>query len=387
MPPEIHDIVDDNLAADFDGSLSGLGVDIHAASFSMSEALNALPNLSISSSQIFKQEIPSPTHNTGNSVNNRERSPNFESFKDEPLSNSRTTNKNYGALDLSNDEAYLPETNENANAGDDSGPMSFKGSVSRESTPSLNFSQIGRLKQQSSLINAASSSNILHHSTNLSASNPNLSSTSHENLILPPMKTPQKVILPLHNDSLKLEKRSYETLVLSDMENNGQIKSLMESNAKSNGIINVSNDCNFQYILAASTSIATKKNEPSITYLNQGQAYELRMKKLGDLSHFRTGKKYLKSVLRICFHERRLQYIESEQIAEWSFKHPGERIIDLDLPLSYGVLEPWRDGKNINCLSFKWDPTRDTGIFIKVNCISTEFTPKKHGGEKGVPFR
>jgi CP2 transcription factor. len=22
-----------------------------------------------------------------------------------------------------------------------------------------------------------------------------------------------------------------------------------------------------------------------------------------------------------------------------------------------------------------------------VNCISTEFTPKKHGGEKGVPFR
>ena len=68
-PPEINDIVDDNLASDFDGSLSGLGVDIHAASFSMSEALNALPNLSISSSHIFKQEVvgsggvtSSPTH-------------------------------------------------------------------------------------------------------------------------------------------------------------------------------------------------------------------------------------------------------------------------------------------------------------------------------------
>jgi len=24
---------------------------------------------------------------------------------------------------------------------------------------------------------------------------------------------------------------------------------------------------------------------------------------------------------------------------------------------------------------------------MQVNCISTEFTPKKHGGEKGVPFR
>lgn len=24
---------------------------------------------------------------------------------------------------------------------------------------------------------------------------------------------------------------------------------------------------------------------------------------------------------------------------------------------------------------------------FKVHCISTEFTPRKHGGEKGVPFR
>ena len=71
--PEIHDIVDDNLAADFDGSLSGLGVDIHTASFSMSEALNALPNLSISSSQIFKQEIPSPAHhNSSNELKNEQ---------------------------------------------------------------------------------------------------------------------------------------------------------------------------------------------------------------------------------------------------------------------------------------------------------------------------
>jgi hypothetical protein len=26
-------------------------------------------------------------------------------------------------------------------------------------------------------------------------------------------------------------------------------------------------------------------------------------------------------------------------------------------------------------------------FYFQVNCISTEFTPKKHGGEKGVPFR
>ena len=48
---------------------------------------------------------------------------------------------------------------------------------------------------------------------------------------------------------------------------------------------------------------------------------------------------------------------------------------------------PGCDPTQLNVLTFRWDPTRDTGVFIKVNCISTEFTPKKHGGEKGVPFR
>lgn len=48
-------------------------------------------------------------------------------------------------------------------------------------------------------------------------------------------------------------------------------------------------DCEprFQYVLAAATSIATKVNEESLTYLNQGQPYEIKMKKLGDLSSFR----------------------------------------------------------------------------------------------------
>lgn len=45
--------------------------------------------------------------------------------------------------------------------------------------------------------------------------------------------------------------------------------------------------CRFQYVLAAATSIATKMTEESLTYLNQGQPYEIKMKKLGDLSNFR----------------------------------------------------------------------------------------------------
>ena len=89
--------------------------------------------------------------------------------------------KNYGgALDLSNDEAYLPESSENANnVGEDSGPMTFTGSVSRESTPvSLNFSQqLNRLKP------SQSSSQDKSYIVNLSASNPNLSSTAPHSVL------------------------------------------------------------------------------------------------------------------------------------------------------------------------------------------------------------
>ena len=84
-----------------------------------------------------------------------------------------------------------------------------------------------------------------------------------------------------------------------------------------------------------------------------------------DLGHYK--KKWLRSTIRICFHERRLQYIETEQIAEWSRSHPNERILEIDLPLSYGIADVKQDTSNLSSVSFLWDPTRDTGIFIKVN--------------------
>ncbi|KAF5285674.1 hypothetical protein FQA39_LY16538 [Lamprigera yunnana] len=141
----------------------------------------------------------------------------------------------------------------------------------------------------------------------------------------------------------------------------------------------------FQYVLAAATSIATKVNEDTLTYLNQGQSYEIKLKKLGDLSNYRG--KLLKTVVRICFHERRLQYMEREQMTLWQQSRPGDRILEVDVPLSYGLCDVVQPSNTLNVIAFSWDPTKEVGVYIKVNCISTEFTPKKHGGEKGVPFR
>jgi len=121
-------------------------------------------------------------------------------------------------------------------------------------------------------------------------------------------------------------------------------------------------------VLAAATSIATKVNEESLTYLNQGQSYEIKLKKLGDLSAFRGT--ILKSVIRICFHERRLQYMEREKLAAWRQSRPGDRIVEVDIPLSYGLWDVVQDLELLNTVEFQWDPTKEVGVYIKVGSSS-----------------
>ncbi|XP_075590940.1 uncharacterized protein LOC124491103 isoform X2 [Dermatophagoides farinae] len=158
------------------------------------------------------------------------------------------------------------------------------------------------------------------------------------------------------------------------------------TNASTSAVSSKSNEpSKFQYVLGASTSMAIKMNEETMTYLNQGQSYEIKLKKVGDLSEMKG--KMLKTIIRVCFHDRRLQYIEKELIEQWKEQRPSERVIEIDVPLSYGIQDVRNDLKYINRSEFFWDPTKETGVFIRINCISTEFTPKKHGGEKGVPFR
>ncbi|KAM6189705.1 LOW QUALITY PROTEIN: transcription factor CP2-like protein 1 [Sarcoramphus papa] len=184
----------------------------------------------------------------------------------------------------------------------------------------------------------------------------------------------------------------------------------------------------FQYVLCAPTSPAVRHHEETLTYLNQGQSYEIRMmgNPRGDPGG--EGRRMLKfspaqpwsspgpapsprgargrgrglspqpwlvagpdpavqSVVRVVFHDRRLQYSEQQQLEGWRWSRPGDRILDIDIPLSVGILEPQIHPTLLNTVEFLWDPSRRTSVFVQVHCISTEFTLRKNGGEKGVPFR
>jgi len=301
-----NDIDADNLAADFDGSFTGLGVDINTANYSMSEAMLSLNNIALASHLHTRHESGDRNLHTlhpsggipvcignGRSISLKSEPPHPYLFS------------NYGALDLSNDEAQHPEE-QTGNDGETTPPSShaqpptFSGSVSRENSQDgagvIRRDTILRntKEERAATVSPSTASRII-----------SLESPANEHQFIQPQtsKPPgshPSVILSYTKPDITEQQKGFITK--SEI---GTIKGKSASVQSSDD----ESDSRFQYILAAPTSIATKTGEPSLTYLNQGQSYEIKIKKLGDLSgHYR--KKWLRSTIRICFHERRLQYIE-----------------------------------------------------------------------------
>jgi transcription factor CP2-like protein len=62
-----------------------------------------------------------------------------------------------------------------------------------------------------------------------------------------------------------------------------------------------------------------------------------------------------------------LQYAEREQLAAWQQSRPGDRVLEVDVPLSYGACEIVQDPCALNAVEFLWDPTKEVGVYIKVS--------------------
>ncbi|KAJ3591589.1 hypothetical protein NHX12_006722, partial [Muraenolepis orangiensis] len=112
----------------------------------------------------------------------------------------------------------------------------------------------------------------------------------------------------------------------------------------------------FQYVLCAATSPAAKQQEETLTYLNQVV--------LDQFPHKR-------SAVRVLFHDRRLQYAEHQQMEGWRWSRPGDRILDIDIALSVGVMEP-RAPPQLNTIEFLWSPEKNASVFIQVDTFSAD---------------
>uniref|UniRef100_A0AAZ3PP36 Grh/CP2 DB domain-containing protein n=1 Tax=Oncorhynchus tshawytscha TaxID=74940 RepID=A0AAZ3PP36_ONCTS len=142
----------------------------------------------------------------------------------------------------------------------------------------------------------------------------------------------------------------------------------------------------FQYVLCAATSPAVKLHDETLTYLNQGQSYEIRMldnRKLSELPEINN--KSVKSIVRVVFHN--CVYVEHRVEMESPWRPSPRYRVCVDIPLSVGIVEAKANPAQLNAAEFLWDLNKRASVFVQVHCISTEFTPRKHGGEKGVPFR
>ncbi|NXM57044.1 TFCP2 factor, partial [Illadopsis cleaveri] len=108
-----------------------------------------------------------------------------------------------------------------------------------------------------------------------------------------------------------------------------------------------------------------------------GQSYEIRMldnRKLGELPEING--KLVKSIFRVVFHDRRLQYTEHQQLEGWRWNRPGDRILDIDIPMSVGIIDPRANPTQLNTVEFLWDPAKRTSVFIQVRTGGQCLTPR-----------
>ncbi|KAM9320967.1 alpha-globin transcription factor CP2 isoform 2-T2 [Gastrophryne carolinensis] len=142
----------------------------------------------------------------------------------------------------------------------------------------------------------------------------------------------------------------------------------------------------FQYVLCTATSPAVKLHEETLTYLNQGQSYEIRMldnRKLGELPEL--SGKLVKSIFRVVFHDRRLQYTEHQQLEGWRWNRPGDRILDIDIPMSVGIIDPRANPTQLNTVEFLWDPAKRTSVFIQPKGADRKQKTDREKMEKRTP--
>lgn len=166
----------------------------------------------------------------------------------------------------------------------------------------------------------------------------------------------------------------------------GMLPSQPSQMSSSGSVDGTSLSYGFIHILKAPTSPTKKLEEDSLTYLNQGQPYLLEMLYL-PVEGAKFEGQYMKSVVKLCFYERKLQVQESEKYEEWKNNRPADRILEIDVPMSSGVSSIRSKGNLLNCYEFEWDPSKGSEVYIIINCVSSEFTKGKSGGESGVPFR
>ena len=180
----------------------------------------------------------------------------------------------------------------------------------------------------------------------------------------------------------------------------------------------------FKLVLKAPTSPACKKFEETLTYLNQSDSYELELQKVSDedddlslsgkssqhrspwsreggncggntnlrydnkpeMKKFIQDQKLFFVCLRVSFQETRQHLNMQQHWKDWYIR-TKMRVLNIDKGVCVNAEKPTDCPAEIFTSTFIWDSSKGARVNIQLHCISTEFTQRRRGGERGVPFK
>ncbi|XP_065058917.1 grainyhead-like protein 2 homolog isoform X2 [Rhopilema esculentum] len=143
-----------------------------------------------------------------------------------------------------------------------------------------------------------------------------------------------------------------------------------------------SEDERYINILEAQTSIIQKKGEDSLTYLNKGQFYAITCEATKPSS---VPSDRVKSFIYLAFRDEKDPRNEMNHWHFWCSQqpNPNQRAFDIDRKACQNVDE-FIDEIGYNAFGFTWNPHGKAKVVIRINCLSTDFSPQK--GVKGIPL-
>lgn len=141
----------------------------------------------------------------------------------------------------------------------------------------------------------------------------------------------------------------------------------------------------YTFNLEAPTSIVQRRGEDTLTYLNKGQFYAISFE--GNVSPPSPDEEIerVKSFVHLVFRDEKDPRAEIEHWTYWHSQQPNpqQRAFDIDRKSCQNIDEQI-DEISYNAAGFTWSPNLNAKIVIRINCLSTDFSPQK--GVRGIPL-
>ncbi|XP_034144301.1 grainyhead-like protein 3 homolog [Esox lucius] len=137
----------------------------------------------------------------------------------------------------------------------------------------------------------------------------------------------------------------------------------------------------FQFVLGAPQPNQDKPAELPPVYLNRGQFYPISL--VGSTASLSCDK--VKTVVMVVFENDKSTETQLSYWSQWHARQPTAKQRVIDVADHEGVFCGIQvEEVAFNALSFVWNPSEEGKVFVRINCLSTDFSSQK--GVKGLPL-